>query len=1506
MQSNFYPSSIKEKSSSSKFLTSMLFMVALMLTLFTQRTSAQQPTNLGTQLVNGSYVQYGLNDLGAFRQVRLQAASTASGRNWEFYTGDYSNNWRPYTSGQTLNAFNAVINPATETASARYNSGFGGQSGLLPNVTSGLYYTWNVTENVTANNFMAVLETAYNPTTISSVSNASPLENVPTQVTVSLAASPSVGENAFVRYSTNGFASSSVVACSFTGSTGTATIPGLASGTVVSYYAFTSSMSLSQLNAAVTANGEVSYDMATLDLNNNGGSNYSFTITDTTPPSILTVSISSANTNSPSIAKAGDIISLSFTTDETPAVTPAATIQGNTASVTGSGTSWTASWTVVGGDTNGAVSFSITVEDAAANQATATTTTDASFVVIDTMAPAIAGVSIASNNVDPSIAEPGDVISLTFTTSETPSGTPVVTFNGNAATSVSGSGTSWSATYNVTGSDASGLVAFLITIEDAAGNTGSSSTTNDASSVTIVLCDPPTVSSAVTDESCAGSADGTITVNTTGGSGTFTYSLDGGTPQASNVFSGLAASSYTVTVIVNGDPGCTAAHSPTVGTIPDVTPPQFSGGCATEDTDGASYDNGWQSGDGNAPLLGTWVLSTTNASNAGHFLGSSTSNGDGDANSDGDINVGGEAFGLYANSGHTSSAVIPFDAIMLPGDSLSLDMDNGFVDALAVVGIGIQNASGENLWEFFFRGGTASYEVNQGGGAIFTGLGFTDEGLNIKLKMLTATTLEYTITRLIDDVSVTGTSTTISQGGGQAPAQLRLFNFNAGGASSNDAYFNSIELCHACAEAITVNNDPGLCGAAVTLSTPSVSDDCSVYPTTLTVTNNAPSLFPVGETIMTWTATDAAGNSATCTQSVTVIDNELPVASCNSTLTINLDITGNYTLTTTQVNNGSSDNCSSGAGLTLSLDRTAFTCADVGLGAIPVTLTVTDEAGNSSTCTSGVTVQSGGNCGPANDDCADAITLMPSLLGYSLWDTLSVSGSTQSLAGCIGNADDDTWYKWVAQSANEVVIVQDVNAVSDMVIEIYNGCAGTSLGCFDNYGAGVLERAYAGSLTVGNTYYFRTYDKASGGPASGQIRIMVKTFAKGDIRDVYCGITNYQMSDWFTPERQDLNQLYPFTTVSASGYEVKLTDQSTSLVYTKAKTGSQSQYFQFSNFVGLPFNSLFDAQARHSVNVPANGTIINLWSEYGDACTMGVGGVTQSAIRPQYCSGAVDFGLGDNLLAIYVPNATSYRFIFTEGSNTYVRTKSSYGLFLYDVPGLQYGKTYNVTVQVLVNGVWSASGAVCTINMLSQPPDTQVRAQYCNGTYLFPDNNYLLSDLVFGADLYQWRFTPSLGGTALIEYTGSLSFAFHITNLPFISGSTYNVDVRARVQGMWGDYANICPITIQANPEAQGSADNGISVLKALSLDNELNIYPNPSDGNDFIISMELSSDLASSAHIEIMDITGKIIYTERIAVKGQRIQFKTSLDQALETGIYLVRVSAGEFISTERLLISR
>ena len=115
----------------------------------------------------------------------------------------------------------------------------------------------------------------------------------------------------------------------------------------------------------------------------------------------------------------------------------------------------------------------------------------------------------------------------------------------------------------------------------------------------------------------------------------------------------------------------------------------------------------------------------------------------------------------------------------------------------------------------------------------------------------------------------------------------------------------------------------------------------------------------LGANTVTLTATDVNGNTSSVNVTVTVEDNTNPTAIAQD-ITVELDATGNATITTAQINNGSLDNCSSQA-LTYSLSQTAFDCTNV--GANTVVLTATDASGNSSTATATVTVED--NMNPA-------------------------------------------------------------------------------------------------------------------------------------------------------------------------------------------------------------------------------------------------------------------------------------------------------------------------------------------------------------------------------------------------------------------------------------------------------------------------------------------------------------------------------------------------------------
>lgn len=109
---------------------------------------------------------------------------------------------------------------------------------------------------------------------------------------------------------------------------------------------------------------------------------------------------------------------------------------------------------------------------------------------------------------------------------------------------------------------------------------------------------------------------------------------------------------------------------------------------------------------------------------------------------------------------------------------------------------------------------------------------------------------------------------------------------------------------------IVVNTLPGMCGAFVNFTLPLATDNCAldqVVQTDLTGLNSG-DMFPVGTTILEFTAFDAAGNSTVCVLKVIVNDKAIPTIDCpsNKTVDINPGICG---ATVHQIAAVSTDNC---------------------------------------------------------------------------------------------------------------------------------------------------------------------------------------------------------------------------------------------------------------------------------------------------------------------------------------------------------------------------------------------------------------------------------------------------------------------------------------------------------------------------------------------------------------------------------------------------------------------
>lgn len=83
-----------------------------------------------------------------------------------------------------------------------------------------------------------------------------------------------------------------------------------------------------------------------------------------------------------------------------------------------------------------------------------------------------------------------------------------------------------------------------------------------------------------------------------------------------------------------------------------------------------------------------------------------------------------------------------------------------------------------------------------------------------------------------------------------------------------------------CAGDIVVDNEPGSCAAKLTLRPPTVFDACEsnlIPAATRSDGAHVDAPYPCGQTIVTWTVTNAANATSTCQQVVTVKDEELPM-----------------------------------------------------------------------------------------------------------------------------------------------------------------------------------------------------------------------------------------------------------------------------------------------------------------------------------------------------------------------------------------------------------------------------------------------------------------------------------------------------------------------------------------------------------------------------------------------------------------------------------------------------
>jgi len=256
-------------------------------------------------------------------------------------------------------------------------------------------------------------------------------------------------------------------------------------------------------------NGQVAFTVDYFDLAGNpggqvvsimSGSNVTF---DKLAPAINSVVVTSSNTDFPTLAISGQIISVVINADVPLSSITGASIEGN--AITGISISeltpskWKFSYTLDGSEDDGSASYAFTMTDLAGN--TTDISEEDSDVTIDNTAPELTFIGIESNNSNTAYAQEDNKVTLTINSdtdlSVDPDLDPLkVYLAGESITPVkiAGSAKNYTAEIDMADVTIEGLISISITFSDIAGNLGNSgdpvTATTNGTSVILDKQDP--------------------------------------------------------------------------------------------------------------------------------------------------------------------------------------------------------------------------------------------------------------------------------------------------------------------------------------------------------------------------------------------------------------------------------------------------------------------------------------------------------------------------------------------------------------------------------------------------------------------------------------------------------------------------------------------------------------------------------------------------------------------------------------------------------------------------------------------------------------------------------------------------------------------------------------------------------------------------------------------------------------------------------------------------------
>lgn len=511
-------------------------------------------------------------------------------------------------------------------------------------------------------------------------------------------------------------------------------------------------------------------------------------------------------------------------------------------------------------------------------------------------------------------------------------------------------------------------------------------------------------------------------------------------------------------------------------------------------------------------------------------------------------------------------------------------------------------------------------------------------------------------------------------------------------------------------------------------------------------------------------------------------------------------------------------------------------------------------------------------------------------------------GATQSQAGCVGTADDDVWFSFVALDANQNIEILNATGTTDMVHELFSGPCGslTSIGCSDPN-----LSTYTG-LVVGNTYYVRVYTYSSSGSNTGFDLCITSPCGLGGGAPT-CNLDYAHSTIPYSPVGYNTGANLAFT-------DDKFAPSYSSIGFPFCFDGILYNDVLVSSNGYLIFPGCYSA-APTATSVTAGGT--SAWSIYTDAPN--VDDAPRNAIMGPWQD--IDPSVSGSIIRTNIHGVAPNR-IFVAKFNTVGMFSCTADDFTGQI--MLYETTYDIEVHIgekTICAGWNAGGAIMGLHNWdgtqavipagynystpwSVPTNNQEGHRFTTNC---PDCNIPLPvELIDfrgqseeGYNFIQWKtITEKNNDYFVLERSIGGSQFEAIATIDGNGNSNQEIEY---------SYRHMNPDKIQYYRLRQVDLDGKTSYSAIISVKSNtgsgISIYPNPTEGKLFfdVESVESSNETIT---IRYTDITGKTV-SEQVNVTNQSMTYELAQFANLDSGIYIVRFTnaSGEIITTEKVV---